>query len=277
MRRALLRDVATASEPVAVHRALGAEAVHETRKRIKRCRAVLRLLRPALDDGDFAACDRALRRAGKALSRARDAAVASRLQAELGSLAAGRRKAPSRGPGPAGPMASAADVARAHRSLQSAADSLALAKLHRRGWSTLGPGVRTVYRGGRRRVPVEAQAASGAALHDWRRHVKRYWHVLEVFSALNPERLGAVIGIARRLSDVLGEEHDLAMLDARLRARRDPPDDVLRLVAERRAKLTRRAVTLGTKLYREPSKTIERELHRDWDRWRERARTSALG
>jgi CHAD domain-containing protein len=273
MRGALLRDVAAASEHVATHRALGPEQVHETRKRIKRCRAVLRLLRPALDEDAFEACDRALRTAGKALARARDAAVALRLEAEFGSRAGGRRMAPSRGLRLAGPMASAPDVARAHRSLQSAAGSIALAKLHRRGWSALGAGVRKVHRGGRRRVPIKGQTASGAALHDWRRHVKRYWHVLEVLSALNPDRLEPVIGMARKLSDVLGEEHDLAMLDARLRARRDPPDDVLRLVAERRAKLTRRAVTLGTRLYSEPARVIERDLRRDWERCRSRATT----
>ena len=154
------------------------------------------------------------------------------------------------------------------------AHRLAQAPLHGRGWAPLGSGLRAVYRRGRRRLPEPGSATSSEALHAWRRHAKRYWHVLERFAVVNPQRLAAEIRGARRLSELLGEEHDLAMLDQQICGKQSSPEpddlEVLQAVAERRAKLTPRAMKLGNRIYAEKPKALERRMRDDWERWRKR-------
>src|SRR5690242_20693021 len=51
------------------------EAIHDARKRIKKTRALLRLARPGLTDGEYRRRNRALRDAGRGMSANRDADV----------------------------------------------------------------------------------------------------------------------------------------------------------------------------------------------------------
>lgn len=277
VRRALVRDVVTAAGCISATGNLTPEEVHETRKRIKRARATLALLRPALTEQDYVACNRALRSAGRSLAAARDATVMARTYARMRTRAGATRKRSSRGAtgGATGQSKpNPTDVGRARRYLRSVAGRLAQAPLHGRGWSPLGSGLRAVYRRGRRRLPKAGSATSSEALHAWRKHAKRYWHVLERFEVLNPQRLAPAVGGARRLSELLGEEHDLAMLDQQIRGKQSAPEpddhEVLQAVAERRAKLTPRAIKLGNRIYAEKPKAVERQMRDDWERWRER-------
>ena len=117
---------------------------------------------------------------------------------------------------------------------------------------------------------MERDAAT-EALHAWRRHAKRYWHVLEIFEVINPARLAPMIGDARRLSDLLGEDHDLAMLAERIRTRHVRPQTrdvaLLRAIEERRARLGRRASKVGSRVYADRAREVERRLQADWERW----------
>jgi CHAD domain-containing protein len=272
LRRALVRDLFAAARGIPASGSLTPEEVHDTRRRIKRARAALALLRPALTEPDYQACNRMLRSAARSLGAARDATVMTqtyaRMRARAGALPV--PATPIAAPGAPLPQPPAAtDVGRARRNLQSSAQRLAEAGLSGRGWAPLGAGLRGVYRRGRRRRPARAAATSSEALHAWRRHTKRWWHVLELFEAINPRRLAPAIADAHRLSDLLGEEHDLALLAARLRRRRGDMDrKVLEAVADRRAKLTDRATKLGLRVYAEPAKAVERQMRVDWERWR---------
>jgi CHAD domain-containing protein len=271
---ALVRAIEAAAVRIAAGRSLSTEDVHDTRKRIKRARSALRVLRPALDDDAFSGCDRQLRAAGRDLSTARDAAVlaqtTARLRARLEGASPPTTNRVSRTKNR--PGASTVDAARAHRNLRSAAATLARARLGRRGWKPLGSGVRAVYKRGRRFAAAVEQDATTEALHAWRRHAKRYWHVLEIFEGVNPARLAPIIGDARRLSDLLGEDHDLAMLAERIRTRRGRPQTrdvaLLHAIEERRARLGRRASRIGSRVYADRARDVERRLQTDWERWR---------
>lgn len=274
VRKSLVRAIDAAAVRIAAGQSLSTEEVHDTRKRIKRARSVLRILRPALDDDEFSGCDCLLRAAGKSLSTARDAAVlaqtSARLRARLDGASPSKTKQESLTK--TRPGASTADAARAHRNLRKGAATLAAARLGRRGWKPLGSGVRAVYKRGRRLAAAVEQDATTEALHAWRRHAKRYWHVLEIFEVVNPVRLAPIIGDARRLSDLLGEDHDLAMLAEHIRTRRGRPQSrdvaLLHAIEERRARLGRRASRIGSKVYADRARDVERRLQADWERWR---------
>src|SRR4051812_35572907 len=90
LRKALLRAfhdaVQTAKDAVAIVDRSATEAVHEARKGLRRARAVLELVSDALPKSERRAVGKALQEARRALSTARDHAVAPET---LGSLALG--------------------------------------------------------------------------------------------------------------------------------------------------------------------------------------------
>ena len=108
-------------------------------------------------------------------------------------------------------------------------------------------------------------------LHDWRKRVKDLWYhqprLLRdlwspVLSRRRPPRT------KKRLSEDLGDDHDLAMLAARVTATggagsaEGGDDDVLELVAHRRHDLQEGARRLGARLYAEKPAAFRRRLAR---------------
>ena len=273
VRRELLRLLDRALEHTTSRRTLAPDDVHEIRKLIKRARAQLALLRPALDERDYAQVNRSLRDAARCLASARDSAVIAQAYARLREVGMDARPLKGKA-GPAPQAAGRADPAPSTRRLRTARTRATGMVVSGRAWGSLGPGLRAVYRRGRHCVQAADGTPTSEALHEWRKQVKRLWHVLEPFVAANPARLGAQVRDARRLSEVLGEEHDLAMLEAKLRrkaSRRSRLDEeIMARAAERRARLARRALRIGARLYAEPPKSFENQLRRDWDAWRKR-------
>ena len=109
------------------------------------------------------------------------------------------------------------------------------------------------------------------ALHAWRKRVKELRYVAETLDrggkSYKPVR--RVARRADRLGEMLGEEHDLALLEARVRERsrqfageRKVRKRLLALIASRRRKLRKRALREGERLYRRPPRRFVRRLKR---------------
>ena len=257
VRRTLVRDVVTAAGGIPASGILTPEEVHDTRKRIKRARATLSLLRPAITEPDYEACNRALREAGRSLAAARDSTVMARTYATMRTRAGATRKtfiarcdsaARQVRTSPRPRTSSVPDVI-----LHSAADRLAHAPLHGRGWAPLGSGLRAVYRRGRRRRRKPGSATSSEALHAWRRHAKRYWHVLERSRRSTRGAWHRTIADAHACPNCSGRSTTSACSPGSLRGQAAIAgagrSRVLDAVADRRAKLTQRAMKLGNRLY----------------------------
>lgn len=124
-------------------------------------------------------------------------------------------------------------------------------------------------------MPVRAEVASVEVMHEFRKRVKSYWHALEVFAPLHRKQIGRTIGAARRLADMLGEDHDLALLATRLRAIPAIPDEPVRTLPAaielRQRRLRRKAVKIGATLYAEPPAVMAKRLGNDWPQWRKGA------
>ena len=163
----------------------------------------------------------------------------------------------------------------------------------RPGIAPLEPALRRVYRRGLRRFR-RARAGRGdraAAMHRWRKRVKELRYVAEALSRFEPEQrwrdaVDSVLPggaqrrrdpqprratftrrLARRadkLSEMLGAEHDLTVLEERVRAellcRRDGDARLLDLIDRRRKRLRRRALKRGKRLYRRSPKQLVRRL-----------------
>jgi hypothetical protein len=83
---------------------------------------------------------------------------------------------------------------------------------------------------------------------------------------------------AHLLSDLLGDDHDLALLRETLQnagpALAVEVDSVLALLDHRRAQLQTQAMLLGERLYAEKPKAFRRRMRAYWKAWRAETRTS---
>jgi hypothetical protein len=260
---ALLEHAASAARALAASPP-SAVNVHAARKQIKRARAALRLLRGALMGLTYRREDAALRRASRALNAARDARVLLR------TLAALRRRRAALGKNQA--AAALARVlgqgqARAQRQLRLQPELLAGARaallrlqtharrwpIGRHGWAPLAPGFRRIYRAGRRAGRAARRRPEALTLHQWRKKVQYLGHALQILEPLQPGKPPRIGALARRLADLLGEDHDLALLQAavtgpsgRPRAASGP---LLAAIEQRRARLQIKALPAGKRLY----------------------------
>ena len=198
--------------------------MHEARKKIKRLRALLRLLREPLGPV-FARENGALRDTAQGLTAAREAAAAlealSLLQEEH--------------PGPATPedfdaaRSELAPRAPANREavgelLQHAADQLRQVRqrlsaimLHDSGWDLVGDGFEEGYRRARSALKHAFLHLTPVAFHELRKAVKSHQHQLQLFEPVWSDLLEPRRRALAELSELLGHHHDLALLAPHLR------------------------------------------------------------
>src|SRR5262245_66313651 len=101
-----------------------------------------------------------------------------------------------------------------------------------------------------------ASDCSNEALHEWRMRTKDLRYELEMLETVWPEMLRPLAEQAHQLTNLLGEDHDLAVLRGVVQEQADgepSTDDELlfALIDERRATLQKQAAALGDKLYEE--------------------------
>jgi CHAD domain-containing protein len=259
-------------------------AVHDCRKRAKKLRGLIRLVRPALGQA-YRPANESFRDAGRELSGLRDAQAAvatfdalvaaspdllpeggvGGVRAALAALAESATHADDRQLRTEGAL----DLFRAGRS------HVARAKFDANGWAAVQPGAKRTYRAGRRALAEARRATDPTAMHEWRKRAKDAWYHVRLLQNAAPSVLGPLEDRFHRLSDALGDAHDLVVISDRLHASPDAygGEAQVRAVCEladtRRAKLERRAMGLGARLYAEkPSRYADR-IGAYWHLWRE--------
>ena len=196
------------------------EAVHQARKCFKRSRAAIRLAREELGSEAFRRENERYRDLGRELSGVRDADV---LIATLDGIAtrsgregafAGLRELLVADRDAQRAKALEDDTARADalERLGSARDAIAGLPLDDSAPKALVAGFRRTYRDGRRAAREAGQTHTTEALHEWRKRVKDLWHQCQVLEPFWPGRMTSMAKQAHELSDLLGEDHDLAVL-----------------------------------------------------------------
>lgn len=86
-----------------------------------------------------------------------------------------------------------------------------------RGWDAIGPGLAKTYKRARKAAARLDDTSQGTRHHELRKQVKYHLHHCQLLHRLAPDQIGKREKIAIRLSDLLGDHHDLAMLERRLR------------------------------------------------------------
>jgi hypothetical protein len=240
-----------------IDRQSAARAVHETRKALKRLRALVRLLRDELPQGEFARENAALREAGRRLASAREGEVM--LNTLEGLLARHPRR-----------LGRGRSLAELREALAEERDRAALGALlgdsatrreligelgavrsrvlqwrlpERPGMRLAEDGLRRIYRQGRRRYRrvLAGKGERSRVMHEWRKRVKDLRHAAEMIDRVDPrgrdhgrhgrgqrgsgrarrrKQAARIQRLARRadaLGELLGEDHDLAVFAERVR------------------------------------------------------------
>jgi CHAD domain-containing protein len=284
--------------------------LHETRKALKRLRALLLLLEDELGEATYARESAVVREAGRRLARARDAEV---LLSTLDGLV---ERHPSKLGGRRGVQRlrarlqiecdGAAQLALSDSATRAGTlDELRVMRVRVSAWQlarpegieAVEPALERLYKKGRRRMRraegAKANRAGARKLHEWRKRVKDLRYAAEMLDrdsrgkslrerlavkgesgarkgasgARKPTRaradrafVGEVAQRADDLGELLGEEHDLAVLAERVRAEAKATraagalgsgsrKALLRAIAKRRRRLRRRALREGGGLY----------------------------
>jgi len=252
---------------------------HRTRKCVKRLRALLMLARTNLGQGCWRRLDRRLAAVGQSLSGERDQAVMldrlAKLAADLpagvqedsaadiGRLLQKRHYGANGSNGTGGPAASdrarlQTDVARIGKAIGRV---LRMVTHH-----SMIAGMAVTYRTGREAFKTAYRLDTAEAFHDLRKQVQRHGRHMQLMLLIWPEALGARVELARRLSDLLGEDHDLALLRKALRPLKGKAAAAAldRLCKERQRVIRAIARPLLQRFYAERSRALAKRIGIYW-------------
>ncbi|HEU5115178.1 MAG TPA: CHAD domain-containing protein, partial [Isosphaeraceae bacterium] len=140
-------------------------------------------------------------------------------------------------------------------------------------WPVLAPGIGRIYRKGYEAHSKARKNPNAETLHDWRKRVKDLWHALELLRNARPAFFERRVLQAHELADLLGDDHDLAVLNAYLDSENLPVDsEMIRSlktrITDRRVELQRQAFLRGPMVYDESPKTYMERLEAYWHAWR---------
>lgn len=269
------------------------EAVHESRKSIKRVRALLRLVRGELPNRVFAFENKSLRDTARLLAEIRAAqgvvdAVTS-IRDLYGDLLA---------TGTFVELVEKLSLRRDLIELKAVEDPNLIGRVVRslerafnryQSWPTdpearevyglgirdsidaMRPGLTRTYDTGRQAMVRAYRRAAPGDFHDWRKRVKDMRHQMEFLVPLWPE---VVVGMAitlQRLGDILGEDNDLAEAASLVRGKPDLcPDPRERslfaaLANQRRREYQDAAEILGRRIYAERPASMSSRFGEYWD------------
>jgi CHAD domain-containing protein len=251
------------------------DRVHEVRLCLKRARAVVALVAPAVGPG--ARRDNGvLREIARGLGPARDEVVARQALARL-ARPRGRRGAAGAAPASAlrrrllralAAVDAAASLRAAARGLDRASRAVGRWPVSH-GRRAARAGVERTYRRARRAYRRARVVDDAAWFHEWRKAVKRLGYQAAALSARAP-RVHDGTDRLKELGRVLGDLHDLAVLralvasEARDDGARAERDALLRLVDTRARRLRQEARVLGGPLFAKRPSAIGRRLEARW-------------
>jgi CHAD domain-containing protein len=251
----------------------GAKAVHEVRKSLKRLRTLVRINRDLLGNDRYHQENVTLRDVGRSLSQARDAQV---LLDTLSGLRTGEQAPPevwshfrsvleaelqSGAPAPNGALG------------EDPAQALTAARLRVATWplpdhggaAELAPGFERIYRRGRSAMHDAQSDPSIGNLHELRKRSKDLWYGAQLLGSSCPKRMKKLARRAHQLANLLGDDHDLAILDERAHSSPELFDSselelLSALVQTRRDELRRKALRKARRLYKRKPRKLMRRL-----------------
>ena len=248
--------------------------VHEVRKHLKKLRAAMRLAIPAVGKRCHAKEDRCVRKIGRLVSDLRDAQVRLQTFRRLRDKAA-KNSAKHLFPRTEELLlleresfsaAFAGWQRQAIPQLENVKARLMAWPLDNLDWKKICNAVCKIYRRGQRALAEAIDDPEPETFHACRKRVKDVWYELRILEPLNRTVLEEMAHDAEVLGELLGSEHDLDFLWARLEnekgeeALADELAHIQKLISKRCKRLRRDAVELGRRFYAEPSSAFAKRI-----------------
>lgn len=253
-----LRAVAATGDP---------RAVHDARRRLKKLRALLRLLREATGEACFARENIRLRDVGRHLSCCRDLQLCRQLLAtgprwlrRLPEVAVLGRELAATHAGPA-PYAVAGEVlAAALADIEAARAGVAEWPVDGLRQDDLWRGWLRFYQRARRAMRAAVRQPVPERLHTWRKRVKDLWYGTLLLRDWRRDCRARVAGY-KGLAVILGDEHDLHVVEGVLRARAGAvAEETWATLAARATRLATKAFELGGEVLGPKTAAVATEL-----------------
>lgn len=260
------------------------ETVHQVRKRCKKLRGLVRLVRPCLADV-YQKENAWYRDSSRALSDIRDAQALIECCEDLlqqfsttfppGTFAELHQKLILYRDCSA---ATASDIDERlenfRERMKQGRARIADWPLDQGGFDLLEGGLTKTYGRGRKAMAAAYESETVEAFHEWRKRAKYHWYHARLLRNIWPQLMTAYNGEMKRLSDLLGDAHDLAVLQQTLS---DSPESFgsnemvqafIGLARQRQVKLRNLARSLGSRIYLEKPAKHGRRFGCYWKAWR---------
>ncbi len=257
--------------------------VHQVRKRCKKLRGAVRLVRPALgatydrENADF-------RDTARMLSQARDAKTAldtydrvmetfaSQVQRKaFGSI---RRELTERRKALIGKRINLKErLAEVADRLEAARERIPTWHLSEEGFEAIRGGLNKTYGRACKEMDGVAEDPADENFHNWRKRVKYHRYHCQILTPLWPAELKSRAEEADKLGDLLGDDHDLAVLRAQIVETPDAfgtEQDIqafLGLMDQCRERLQQKSFLIGRRLFAEKPGGICKRFGKYWDVW----------
>lgn len=259
------------------------EDTREIRTSIKRLRALLLLIRPAVSERSYARENSRLRNTARLLASSRDTAVAREALLAEAKGATGSRerrafaqvlKGFQKSIEPRNETDQRSALRQVASALRQSGKSIPRLRLPAHEWEAIGPGLEEVYRAGRKRMERAFARDDDASFHRWRIRVKNLYHLLQMLAAVWPARICKALASLKKLHGKLGDDHDLTIVESILQ---DAPDAfggacaiqcVIISLRKRSGKLRKESRKLGRAVFRQRPGRFIGQFEKRWRKWR---------
>ena len=259
------------------------EAVHQARKRLKKTRAVVRLVRDRIGKDLYKQKNTRYRNIGRKLANLRDAKVQigtlDNLTARFGDtvdteaftdirqqLQIDYRREYQR-------VLDEGIIVSVKNELKDAKMQIDNWKIKSSGWKAIDKSLKRVYKRGYKGLDTAMSEPTAENLHDWRKRVKYLRYHLSILRPIWSEVMEEWVDRTHDLSDYLGEDHDLAVLQEFVSNqperfdRQNTLESLNALIDLRRQELQPKAIFIGRRIYTEKDKRFVKRLNNYWKIW----------
>jgi CHAD domain-containing protein len=249
-----------------------AEKIHRLRKRCKKLRGLVRLVRPAFNG--YARENAWFRDAAAGLSGQRDLDVqiatydalldGYRDEVDRRAFSPVRRRLTRRRNEMAGALDLESQIEAFRGRMIDARDRAGQWTLEEDGFAAIGGGLGKTFGRAGKAMAKAARKPTTENVHDWRKRVKYHRYHARLLGPVWPGAIKAHGRAAKRLGDLLGDHHDLAVFRTAVAeapggvAPGGAEDALLGLIARRQAAIEEEAFRLGARLLAEPKKALTR-------------------
>jgi CHAD domain-containing protein len=254
------------------------EAIHDARRRVKKVRAVIRLVRPVLDKEYRVGLDPDLRRVSRMLAPVADGQgvidtlnqLARRYRRTLprNAVAALRADLIERERRIDAKAASKHVLQKATRALRAQRQQIKDWQLKEEGFEAIAPGLKESIRRARDAMTLAWARPTARHFHEWRRYVKDNWFHVRLLEAHCGNHLVPIQRRLEALDGLLGEYHNLVLLrEVLVEDNTLSPIDrghCLRVVAKYQQALRQHAQILGIRTYSEKPRRFVQRVRRLW-------------